>query len=180
MECTRAKLGINPYHECNNQGRSTTILEEPIRQANSNVVKTVCDAMLACNADLERRIAHGGRTALHVAAEMSNWKATATLLNNGALVNTTDDHGQTASHIAAPGYGRDFERTMEILLEAGASLEIKDQDGNIALDHATNDVAHQLIVATHFRRMNMHSSVEPLRRSLWTPNSAGLAETIRT
>lgn len=161
-----AKLGIDPYHECNNQGRTTMLLEELICQANSNVVKIVCDVMLECNADFERKIAHGGRTALHVAAEMSNWKATATLLNNGALVNTTDDQGQTALHVAAPGYGRDFERTMEVLLEAGASLEIKDQDGKIALDYATSDVAHQLIVATHVRRMNTHSSVEPLRRSL--------------
>jgi ankyrin repeat protein len=61
--------------------------------------------MLASKADLERKIAYPGRTALHVAAEYHRPEATAILLEHGALVDALDNNRQTVLHIVAKGPG---------------------------------------------------------------------------
>lgn len=143
------QLGIDPYFECNNQGKITTLLEELISDPDVSLLRVVCGAMLASNADLERKIAHPGRNALHVAAELQKSEATTVLLEHGALVDAVDSNGQTALHIAVKGPGWTsyvFDPVLE-LLEAGAAQDIRDSDGKVALDYATGDVAHQLFVA---------------------------------
>src|ERR1700733_1920146 len=62
-------------------------------------------------------------------------------LDHGADVNaveTTDAGGSTALHIAA---GKGFDRIVQILIDHGAKLDIKDKQGRTALDVA-NGVSH--------------------------------------
>lgn len=139
-----AQLDIDPFYECNNQGRMTTPLEELIRAPDIVPLKGVCKAMLASNADFERTIAHPGRTALHVAADLGKSGATSVLLEHGALINATDDNGQTAMHLAARGTKSSTLNTVQRLLEAKASLDITDKYGKVALDYATGGVKGQI------------------------------------
>jgi hypothetical protein len=120
------QLGIDPLHNCNDQGLTTTLFEKLIRYGGPGHLEHVCQAMLASNAIFERKIAH---------------EAIKVLLKHGALVDVTDDHRQTALHIAA---WLNSLPTVKTLLAAGASLELRDKDFRTALDYAEQEVAHQL------------------------------------
>jgi hypothetical protein len=147
---TIIQLGIDPYHECNNAGKITTLFEELIRYLNPVLFKDVCGIMLASKANFERKIAFPGRTALHIAAEYHRPAATAILLEHGALVDAKDGCGQTALHIVAkgPGWAPSVLETVRALLKVGAFYDIRDIDGNVAIQYATGDVAHEIHVIT--------------------------------
>jgi hypothetical protein len=148
---TIIQLGIDPYHECNNAGKMTTLLEELIRYLNPVLFKDVCDTMRASKADFERKIAYPGRTALHIAAEYHRPEATAILLEHGALVDALDNNRQTALHIVAkgPGWAPSVLETTRALLKVGAFYDLRDIDGKIPIEYATGDVAHEIHVVTH-------------------------------
>jgi hypothetical protein len=147
---TIIQLGIDPYHECNNAGKITTLFEELIRYLNPVLFKDVCGIMLASKADFERKIAFPGRTALHIAAEYHRPAATAILLEHGALVDAKDNCGQTALHIVAkgPGWAPSVLETVRALLKVGAFYEIQDIYGNQAIQYARGEVAHEIHVIT--------------------------------
>jgi ankyrin repeat protein len=83
-------------------------------------------------------------TALMFATQSNSNPAVArALLQAGAAVNSTNDHGQTALMFAIHG---DWN-TIEILVQAGADLQIKDSDGYTALDLAKNTDLPQSILS---------------------------------
>lgn len=141
------QLGIDPYHEWKDSGSATTLIEKLISYRHNRLLSRICGNMVACHVDFARRIVHSGKTALHVAAYSLNPAATAILLERGAIVDATDDHGQTALHVAVTE-GSQSEggiHVASVLLEAGASLELKDEAGKVALDYA-NDIAAKRIL----------------------------------
>ena len=60
----------------------------------------------------------------------------------GARLDTRDRHGQTALHIASNFdtmvYGTKLSK-LKILVRCGASLRIRDQDGNTPLEYALKE-----------------------------------------
>lgn len=141
---TLVELGVDPYHEFKIQEKTTTILEELIRDSDSRLLRTVCGSMVATNADFERKIAPAGRTALHVAAVLRRYIAAGILLDHGAEVDATDDYGYTALHLAVKGEAStsnnsDVLDLVSQLLIAGAAQNVKDVQGRTALSYASHD-----------------------------------------
>ena len=77
-----------------------------------------------------------GFTALHRAAQYGNTAIVSSLLVAGANVNEADCIGWTALHRAARGRDRESTNCVEVLLAAGASVNVRDYHGNNPLDIA--------------------------------------------
>jgi len=138
------EFGVDPYHECDLQGKVVTLPDALIRGQFSDPLKLVCNAMLASNTNFEVKIAHPGRTVLHLAAHLRKPEAIKVLLEFGALLHATDDHGQTALHLAVQE-NEWYPEAMETLLDAGASWDIEDSYGNVALDYAKGNTRDKLM-----------------------------------
>lgn len=147
------QFGIDPFYAYNTQGKTMTLLERLIHDPNIDLLHVACKTMPLSGANLERKIATHGRTALHVAAGTERSVAVEILLRSGAPVNATDGRGQTALHIAARGYCNDA-RIMEVLLEAGASQYMKDNNGKFPLDYVTGEVKDSIsrLIDAPYRR----------------------------
>lgn len=75
-------------------------------------------------------------TPLHWVAQRGLTEGIACLLANGADPNVTDDKGQTPLHfIARKGVGKN---QVQLLVEHGANLKARDNDGKTPLDYAKN------------------------------------------
>ena len=72
-----------------------------------------------------------GDNCLHIAAQRGNYRAAELLLKAGVNVNQIGDMGSTALHYAKR---KGFDDLVKLLLEHGASMEIKDLFGKTALD----------------------------------------------
>ena len=84
-----------------------------------------------------------GQTALHLAADEGNEEAMKILLEHGVPVNATDNHGRTALHLAVTRYEYS-RRGVRSLLEAGASLDIRDMSGRVAFDCANKRLLRRI------------------------------------
>jgi len=144
-------LGIDPYYMSENHGKTTTLLEESIRDPDPELLKKVCRSMVESNADFERKIAPSGRTALHIAAILRRYRAVGILLDHGAAVDAIDYYGRTALHLAIKREASastmdnsDVLKSVSQLLRAGASQDVKDFQGKEALDYASPDFERPL------------------------------------
>mmetsp|Transcript_13576 Transcript_13576/g.36453 ORF Transcript_13576/g.36453 Transcript_13576/m.36453 type:complete len:401 (+) Transcript_13576:771-1973(+) len=77
-----------------------------------------------------------GECALHVAAQVGDFKIARLLLSRGAMVDPIDRQGKTPLHLAACGGHIAIVRA---LLEHGADISIKDRHGNLALHEAAKE-----------------------------------------
>lgn len=81
-----------------------------------------------------------GVTALHLAAELNHVELTSWLLNRNVKVNMQDRDGDTPLHYAALqdsvsfALGSSHRKIMEMLISHGADPEIRNQNGQTALD----------------------------------------------
>ncbi|KAG9849258.1 hypothetical protein KCU98_g2796, partial [Aureobasidium melanogenum] len=142
-------LGIDPYYEFVNHLKPTTLLEELIRNEDAELLRTVCKEMVASNTSLNYDITPTGRTALLVAANLRRYIAVGILLNHGANVNVIDYSDHTALHLAIKGEtsttdNSDLMDTVSQLLIAGASPNVRDTRGMVALDYASHDLEKSL------------------------------------
>jgi len=60
------------------------------------------------------------------------------LLENGANINQTDNHGETVLHYAAAPVEEDLEM-LELLLKSGADPNARAKDGSTPLNRAMNE-----------------------------------------
>lgn len=83
---------------------------------------------------------------LHVAADTENFNFIQALVKAGANVNAQDVNGRTALHFIACGSEKnDDENSLKIaqfLIERGADISIKDNDGKSPADLAVEENAH--------------------------------------
>lgn len=143
------ELGVDPYHEFDDHGKTTTILVKLIRHSDTELLKKLCSSMVESNADFERKIALNNRTALHIAVILRRYMAVGILLDHGADVDATDDSGYTALHLAVIGEASTTDQSdvlnlVSQLLMAGATQNVKDSHGRTALDHASHDFERRL------------------------------------
>ena len=81
---------------------------------------------------------HGFKTPnLHKAVKLNDLTLVEILLKNGADVNDTDGHGQTALHVAST---EGFLELAKILLDAGADINAIDHDKRSSLDLVVNNL----------------------------------------
>jgi uncharacterized protein len=98
---------------------------------------TVISALVSHGVSIDQRL-KGGGTALMIAAAMGYPEIVATLLNAGADVDAVDDSHTRALHAAShfAFHGRDPERaqrTLETLLDKGASVDVRNSEGQTPL-----------------------------------------------
>ena len=109
-----------------------------MRAAKSGCERTL-NILLEAGADLTCRNGRGDN-ALHLAAMEGHHKIVKTLLDHGLDVNTRG-WNDTTPLMSAAVFGREsyravadgYERTVNILIEAGADITCQDQSGNNAL-----------------------------------------------
>jgi ankyrin repeat protein len=89
-----------------------------------------------------RAVCHGGRTALHVAAECGNEDAVRLLLEFGAIINAVDSKRETALHLAVK---RGDVRVVKILLDCGVDVEVKSLLDSTALHLAAQQNAPAIV-----------------------------------
>ena len=76
-----------------------------------------------------------GYTALHFSAREKNIKCTKILIENGIDINAQDKHGNTASWLCIMNWGGGKNRkTLELLIQSNANLELKNNAGRSAMD----------------------------------------------
>jgi ankyrin repeat protein len=85
------------------------------------------------SAEEEPRLLERLRTALHNAIEAGNVEEVSILLEHHVDPNAADFHGHTALMLAAKN---DCVRAIQMLLAAGADINMKDKAGRNAIDHA--------------------------------------------
>lgn len=123
--------------------RPTISLHEAVRLDNRDELAL----NRAVGADLEARDA-GGRTPLHIAAELGRETAADLLISWGADVNAQDAHGRTPMHTAAAAGNAAIER---LLISASANVNAADTEGltPVLVAHLQNrqDVFDLLIAA---------------------------------
>ncbi|KAK4043792.1 hypothetical protein C8A01DRAFT_32112 [Parachaetomium inaequale] len=113
------------------------------------------------DADPETCGATHGVTALHVAAAAGSTNALGALLDapNGLDVNPRDRHGRTPLMYAAAGWQL---QAVDMLLRAGADVELQDEDGRTALLH----VGGRRLRPPPRRKALAWSAAVPLARSV--------------
>eukprot|EP01043_Picozoa_sp_COSAG02_P018570 COSAG02_NODE_870_length_16337_cov_45.593608_10_plen_127_part_00 len=84
---------------------------------------------MACSADPNVRMAHGGASALTIAAQHHHIEAVKALLVGGASVDVQQDDGQTALMLAAETGDHREAQTVVTLLDAGANPLLRTEDG---------------------------------------------------
>lgn len=146
------ELGVDPYHKWNDNWQTETLLEELIRQSDSTMLQHLCAIMVRSGADFNRKIAQDGRNAFHIAGASRNPAAVAALLryhNAESLIDSTDDYGRTALHLAVRGEERippnpSPTNTVVMLLKMRATPEKRDASGKTALEYASRGEADVL------------------------------------
>jgi hypothetical protein len=97
--------------------------------------------LFAESADFEKKLANGD-VALMFNARFGHLMAAEDVLDRGAYTDATDDHGQSALHVAASrGYGD----IVHLLLCYEANKNMKDEDGNTPRDLAEKNGFHKVI-----------------------------------
>ncbi|KAG9849747.1 hypothetical protein KCU98_g2699, partial [Aureobasidium melanogenum] len=168
------ELRLDPYREFVDHGKPTTLLEKLLRDEDTENLRAVCKAMVASNTSFERKLGLTGRTALHVAAILRRYIAVGILLDHGADVDAIDDDGRTALHLAIKGDASttdnsDVLNSVSQLLIAGASLDVRDLQGRVALDYASRDFKRPLREQFKTYRIFLDTNKERSRPKITTP-----------
>ena len=85
------------------------------------------------------------QTALHIASKRNRSKIISLILNKGAKIDAKDESGRTALHNSCMF---DMIDNVKILLFEHANPFIKDNNGNLALDYAKNEIIKFLLQRT--------------------------------
>jgi len=121
----------------------TLLMDCSNQQDNSYLASSLLDhgaEIEAVNEDL--------RTPLMVACENGRPNMTRLLVSRGAQVNKVDRYGRTAIILAILD-GYNTMEILQILLDAGAEINIRDEDDRSALDYArdNNDEVEQFLIS---------------------------------
>jgi hypothetical protein len=173
MKAALIKSGVDPYHECDNDGKSTTLLEKMTHQPDDILLNGLCDAMIKSGADFSRKITQDGCNALHIVAASRNSVAVSKILthsSSNALVNSTDDYGRTALHLSVQGKDStsksDVVGTVRELIKMGVPQDVEDASGKVALDYVSSEEVSSLAGEFHrslVERLNNDSITRNMR-----------------
>jgi ankyrin repeat protein len=123
----------------------------------------IAEALLAWGLPIDGSVA-GGRTPLQAFAHQGVHKTVSWLLAHGADVNARVPGGRTAAHFAAERNAG--PRTLALLVEEGADLGARDEDGHTPLDIAELNGKSRLVewITTRLRS-NRRCPAEPVAAS---------------
>jgi ankyrin repeat protein len=102
-------------------------------QRHGKAARDIADALLASGLPVDGGIP-GGRTPLQAFAHQAAHKTVSWLIAHGADVNARGPGGRTAAHFAAER--NTGATTLAVLVESGADLAARDEDGHTPLDIA--------------------------------------------
>jgi len=122
--------GANPAHAATD---GSTALSAAVAARQWAIV----DLLIARGVQIDQRLAGAG-TVLMAAAGRGDAEIVGILLAHGAQADTADDHGMRALHAVAQfsfagGDAQAARRVFELLLDAGASIDARNADGQTAL-----------------------------------------------
>ena len=134
------KLGADVKAKSNLDGW-TALMYAAMFNSNPEVIFT----LLRAGSNVNAKDKFGTTVLMCAAAGNSNPEVIRTLLRTGSKVNTKDKDGETALMLAA-GHNSNAEAIIPVLLNAGADIFAKNNEGKTALDYAKTDSVKDLIL----------------------------------
>lgn len=116
------------------------------REDRNTICKKILSLLLSAGMDKDTTINDSGDTALITACRRANqkdklcYKFAAALIASKCNLDTANSRGQNALMLISSQNGADANELQTALLEAGASVAERDQDGNTALHYAARNV----------------------------------------